>query len=233
MKQSSKQKVNKRLIIFTPILGLAVLLMLFLFTFNFNKQFYMNHTMQINGQLPSQQPVTAAPPLDIFAKRSANSPLITSGSWQKYVSEAGHYFIAYPPNWIIAQQDVDTGDVVFAMRTQDRTQEVLLIGVSVSPLKNGWELSNVVKAKLALETDEVKAASIQTDNDILVDGRHAVEIIGREGRFKEIETVFVNNKQSFTIWAQPYDTSHPLFGQWVSDLDAIFHDMIDSFEFSK
>lgn len=161
------------------------------------------------------------------------SQLVQPGPWLSYVSEPGGYAIDYPPNWSPSTDYSENGGVIFKLRDPQDTQTVLMIGVTVVTANAAPSLEDVVEAKSAMiAASEENGNSLAVSSDsIRVDGLEARQIVGREEQFPLKEVVVVKGNRVYTIWASPYESDHPLFGKWVTDLDLVFHRMVNSVRF--
>jgi len=188
-------------------------------------------SLLLNNLFAAPQPQSERPPnvsTPQPTRQSGTSPLY-SATWHEFRSEEGGFSISYPETWNPNTEHSENGGVIFQLKDPLPTQRELMIGVTVAPLSTGQDLRQIVDMKLAMIPEETR--NVLEEKVGSIGGETAVEIAGREERFRLLEIVVVKDGVFFEFWTQPYDPEHPLFGQWVPEMEHIFREMSQSISF--
>lgn len=151
--------------------------------------------------------------------------LADPGEWKIFLSNSNDYQISYPPNWVPFDEYLQNNNAIFKISQPDSEQEQFLLGVTASPLNTNQNLNQIVNRIISSQEN---SSEIRQEN-LHIDGRPAIQLVGREERFPLIEIITVKDDRVYKIWAQPYDSQHPQWGKFTPSLDKIFHSFAETF----
>lgn len=162
------------------------------------------------------------------------SALVEPGDWLTFTSETNSFTIEYPPNWDVSLQDTDEGgsNIYFKLKNPTENQYLITVGVGVTPVASATTLEKWVKQQLARPPHD-NNLPVTERASLTIDGIAAREIEGLRGYTRSLHIFLVRDNKTYSFWVQPYDSKHPQFSQWITDLDTLFHHMVASVRFTE